>query len=204
MKPVFDIDKIWHVLSTVTALVLTQPALAGHADSDLRAFGGTVACGGNHFNRVDGTEAHRSRYILRNYNPDQSIFVERMRFFDAQGNSQFDSDVSGLPNFLNNVLGPGDNALDPNQTARLGSSDILSGPLDGNDRPIQAIFTWTADKKILVPEITLVRIVRERFEIKDLDGNVIGEVLGAERARHLYECRHIVISKGKGQNCKSC
>ena len=204
MKIVFDINKTWHVLSIAAALMLTQHALAGHADSDLRAFGGKVACGGNHFNRTGGTEAHRSRYVLRNYNLSQSIFIDRMQFFDAQGNSLYDSDVSGLPNFLNNVLGPGDNTLEPNQTARLGSSDILSGPLDGNDRPIQAIFTWSANSKITVPEISLVRLVRERFEVKDLDGNVIGEVLGAERARHLYECRHIVISKGKGQNCKSC
>ena len=196
MLKTFHLDKTGSMLGIAAALVLTQPTLAG--DMDLRAFGGSVACGGNHFDRLGGTEAHRTGYVVKNYNPKQSVFIDRVQVFDAQGNSLFDSNVSGLPTFGNNVLGPTDNDLGPNQTAVLYSWDVLSEPLGVDERPMQVVFTWTADGKVLVPDIVLARITRERLEIKDPAGNVIGEQLGEERARALGTCRHIAISKGKG------
>lgn len=166
-------------------LGLPHPASASSADSTKRAFAGIVACGGNHFDRVGGTEGQRARYTLRNLSADQSIFIDRIRMFDAQGGILFDSTASGLPTFFNGVLGPGDNSLDPHQSAHLRSEDVLSGPLSSTQRPIQTVIDWSANAKVLLLEASLVRISRR------LD--VTTGKLREERGRHQYDCRHIRI-----------
>jgi hypothetical protein len=179
-------------VGAVVLALLSQASLAGHGDADAVAFGGTTACGGNHFNRVAGNEGQRSSYILRNYNDSDSIKIERIRMVDATGAVLFDSAVSGMPTFFNGVLGAGDDSLEPHQTAQLRSQDVLSAPLGSSQRPIQTLVDWTAEKKVLLLDAVLVRVSRDR--------DIVTGQLGDERGRHLLECRHVKINNGKGQN----
>lgn len=181
---------------TTTLLGIPLLSQAGHADKDDKARQGTVVCGGNQLNRLpgsdadaaNGTEAHLSRYIFRNYD-DQNIRIDRMQFFDAQGATLYDTNVSGLPTFNNDVLGP-DNIIEPNQTAQLSLEDVLGNiSLPTNNRPIQLRINWSADSRVLKPDMTLVRLVRRRENVGTPDTPDFR--VRDERSRHLYECRHI-------------
>jgi len=174
------------------AATAAPAAHAGHADADTVAFGGTTACGGNHFNRVAGTEGQRAVYVLRNFGDSEGIRIERIRFFDATGATLFDSDATGLPPFVNGVLGPADDSLGPHQTALLRSQDVLGGALPVTGRPIQVHIDWSAEKKVLLLDAVMIRLSRDR--------DAASGGLGDERARHLLECRHVRIQNGKGED----
>ncbi|WP_126453902.1 hypothetical protein [Sulfuriflexus mobilis] len=186
------------LITAVSAILLSMPALslAGHADKDDKARSGTVVCGGNQLNRLpgsdanaaNGTEAHRANYVFRNY-ANGNISIDRMQFFDAQGATLYDTAISGLPTFNNDVLGP-DNIIEPNQTAHLSLDDVIGDiSLPRNNRPIQLRIDWSAASRVLKPDMVLVRIIRRRENVgtPELPDFRIRE----ERSRHLYECRHI-------------
>ncbi|MFV1993348.1 MAG: hypothetical protein ACC635_05535 [Acidiferrobacterales bacterium] len=163
-------------------------AFADAADGTARAYGGTVACGGNQAVRNGGNEFQGAVYVLRNYDPSISINIDRIRFFDSHGvvTHTFLGGGGGLPPFVNHVLGPLDYTLEPNQTAQLRSWDVLGmAGLPLSKRPIQVKIDWSSQGKPLLLETGLVRVARERIV------TVSGVKLGAERGRHLYECRTI-------------
>lgn len=186
------------LVTALSAVLLGMPVLsmAGHADKNDRARRGTVVCGGNQLNRLpgsdvdaaNGTEAHLSRYVLRNY-ANSNISIDRMQFFDAQGATLYDTAISGLPTFNNDVLGP-DSIIEPNQTAHLSLEAVLGDiSLPRNNRPIQLRVNWSADSRVLKPDIVLVRLVRRRENVGTPE--VPDFRIRDERSRHLYECRHI-------------
>ncbi len=167
------------------ASVPVSSAFADAADGATRAYGGTVACGGNQAVRNGGNEFQGSVYVLRNYDPDIAIKINRIRFIDSHG--VVTHDFNGvLPTFVNGVLSPFDPILEPNQTAQLRGWDVLGmAGLPLNKRPIQVRIDWSSQGKPLLLEVGLVRVARERI----VTGT--GVKLGAERGRHLYECRTI-------------
>ncbi len=168
------------------AVIPISAAFADAADGTARAYSGTVACGGNQVVRNGGKEFQGAVYVLRNYDPKIAIKIDRIRFFDSHG--VVTHNFTGvLPTFVNGVLGAGDPILDPNQTAQLRSWDVLGmASLPLANRPIQVKIDWSAHGKPLLLEVGLVRLARER--IVKPSGAV---KLGAERSRHLYECRTI-------------
>jgi len=187
-----------HLITVLATAMVSIPALsmAGHADKNDMARRGTVICGGNQLNRlpgsdataINGTEAHLSRYVLRNY-ATSNININRMQFFDAQGTLLYDTNISGLPSFNNDVLGP-DNIIEPNQTAHLSLEAVLGNiSLPRNNRPIQLRVDWSAGTKVLKPDIVLVRLVRRRENVGTITAPDFR--MREERGRHLYECRHI-------------
>jgi len=174
----------------IAALLATTPlfATASPADQDDRAFSGTIACGGSHFNRVGGTEAQRTAYVLRNYNDSLSININRLAVYDATGAILADFNGATLPIAFNGVFGGGDNSIEPFQTALYLSADLIGAPLPNALRPISVRIDWSADAKALIPEISYVRNARR------LDQS------SREQARATSSCRSIVINKGKGNN----
>jgi hypothetical protein len=165
----------------VASLISAGSLHAGESDHDTKARQGTVRCGGNNFLRQGGTEVHFTSYNLRNYG-SAPITIERMTFFDATGAVLFDTNTSGFPVFSNGVLGPADQVLEPNQTAGLDSADLLPF-LPQTQRPIQLEITWSAPERVLILDVALVRIARQRDP-------VTGQQL-QERSRHLRDCRTI-------------
>ena len=111
-------------------------ALADRGKGETTARQGVVKCGGNNFLRLGGTEIQFASYTLRNFDATQPIVVDRMRFFDANGNVLFDTAGGALPLAENGVLGPANSTLNPNQTAQFNTNDILPF-LAQTDRPIQ-------------------------------------------------------------------
>jgi len=178
---------------TTTLLLASTGAVAGQ---DKRAISGTIACGGNHFNRVGGTEAQRSSYIIRNFG-DTPIRIDQMTLFNASGNILFSADGATLPAFRNSTLGPGDNILMPNQSAQILSNDILGeSGLGRNARPITLKLDWAADTKTLIPNVGLVRFSRARVRsIDPLTGQPVFNNR-EERGRHASQCQSTVINKG--------
>src|SRR6266550_3888101 len=140
-------------------------ALADRGEGETTARQGTVRCGGNNFLRLGGTEIQFASYILRNFDATQPIVVDRMRFFDANGNG---------------VLGPANNTLNPNQTAQFNTNDILPF-LAQTDRPIQLEIEWSAPRRALGLDVITIRVARQRDP-------ATGAIL-AERGRHATECR---------------
>lgn len=172
-------------------------AIAGHADSNQRATSGTIRCGGNQAIRNGGDEFQYANYVLRNYNTNFDIRIDRMRFLDATGATMFDF-TTPLPSFFNGILGGADNILEANQTALLRSFDIFGMiNIPKLKRPIQVIINWssTTNNKVLLLESATVRLARER--IVTIDPNTGAQLikLGAERSRHLYECRTVAKKK---------
>jgi hypothetical protein len=189
------------VVLTTGMLMASMGAHAAFSDQDDRAFGGTMACGGNHFNRLGGTEAHRTTFVFRNYG-DTPIRVEQMTMYDANGTIIFSAGAATLPLFRNGVLGPGDNILMPNETAQINSDDLLgSSGLGRNFRPISMKVDWAADSKTTLPDFVWVRTSRGRIQVPDPanPGQLIWKTR-EDRARHLNNCRSISINKGRGQH----
>jgi len=56
-------------------------------------------------------------------------------------------------------------------------------------RPLQAVFNWSAKKKILTLEASVVRV--------NLDRDPVSGQNGRQRGRHLYECRTTSLKKHK-------
>lgn len=148
------------LLCCTSGALLPLTAQAGDSDMTIRGVEGSVTCGGNHFNRNNGTETQRSNYVLRNVSDDGPIYLDRIRVYDAGGALIYDSDASGIPSFINNVLGNSDNTLDPRQSAQLNIDSFV--PLQGrNNRPLQTVFDWSADEPTLSMEVTHIRTVSE-------------------------------------------
>jgi hypothetical protein len=181
----------------VTSVLLTTSSVsfAGHADDTTRALNGTVACGGNHFRRLNGTERQFSAWTFRNFDDRLTILIDRIRIYDATGQLRADFPGTALPSFSNGDLGGTDNALEPHQTATLTTLDVFG---DANfprpERPLQMIVDWNANGRTLLLELSHARLARDRIVNPDT-----GEVrLGNERSRHQYDCRHIRIGRGLG------
>ena len=159
-------------------------AQADRSEGEKTARQGVVRCGGNNFLRLGGTEIQFASYTLRNFDSIQPIAVDRMRFFDANGNVLFDTAGGALPPAENGVLGPTNNTLNPNQTAQFNTNDILPF-LAQTDRPIQLEIEWSAHRAALSLDVITVRISRQRDP-------ATGAIL-AERGRHATECRSILL-----------
>jgi len=130
----------------VVALALSSTAFA---DGE-RVRSGGVGCGGQY---VGNTQA--TNWTLRNWNEDATITLERVRFYDAQGQLLYDSAVSGIPVTDNTVLGPTDNTLEAHQTT-IFSTDQLQAvgvlpPLAFNQRPMQLVVDWSAGRSRAAP-----------------------------------------------------
>jgi hypothetical protein len=185
------------IASLVLAGSMALVSVAAQASGPARGIGGSIACGDNNFNRLGGSEAHRSSWVLRNIG-DTSVRIEQMSLFDANGNVLFSADGASLPVFRNNVIGPGDNIIDANQTAQILSQDILGdGGLDRNARPITMKFDWASDSKTRAPGIGSVRFVRERITSVDPVTGTATSSLGKERSRHQRGCHNVSINKGR-------
>jgi hypothetical protein len=137
-----------------------QPVMAGDADMGRRGVEGSVSCGGNHFNRNGGTETQRSNYVLRNFSDDGTIYLNRVRVYNAGGTLVYDSAVSGMPPFVNNVLSNADNTLNARQSAQLNLADFIPAQ-NGSNRPLQTVFDWSADEPTLAMEVSHIRTVSE-------------------------------------------
>ena len=136
--------------------LMPQLAQAGDADMGRRGVEGSVSCGGNHFNRNGGTETQRSTFVLRNLSDDGAILLKRVRVYNAGGAMIFDSSVSGMPAFTNNVLSNTDTTLDAHQSAQLNIADFI--PTQGRDnRPLQTVFDWSAEEPTLSLDVTHIR-----------------------------------------------
>jgi hypothetical protein len=163
---------------------LAGAALADREDGTATKRQGVARCGGNNFLRLGGTEIQFTSYTLRNFNATHAIVIDRMRFFDANGNVLFDTAGGALPPAENGVLGPANNTLNPNQTAQYNTNDILPF-LAQTDRPIQLEIEWSAGRATLSLDVITVRISRQRDP-------VTGAIL-AERGRHATECRSTLL-----------
>lgn len=173
-------------------MVVNGNAIAGHADGGKKAYRGTVVCGGNHFIRNGGKEMQWANYVLRNYNKNSPIQIDRIRAYSAQGVLMKDYVGTNMPAARNGVIGSGDNVIDPFQTAHVRTLDILGNQgLSLADRPIQVRINWSAAQPVKLLESSLVRIARERIVQTDPNTGAQTIKYGAERGRHLYECRTI-------------
>lgn len=172
-----------------TALIGAMLGLAplAHAD-DGKGFGGTVACGGNYLNRLGGTEAHRSTYVIRNLNPSEDVTIERIRFFKADGTLAYDTDASGFPTAVNFVLSAGDQVLNPLQSAQYSLDGWLGATLATEERPGTTLIDWSAASRATPPAVTYVRLIRER--------NPANGSLRAERSRAHVTCRDLDVDRG--------
>ena len=177
-------------LTILAGLVLSLSSAgalyAANIDDDTKARQGVVRCGGNNFLRQSGAEIHFNSYSLRNLSSTTPITVERLKFFDAMGSVLFDSGTSGFPLFENEILGPSDNVLDPNQTAQLDTLGLMPF-LPETQRPIQLEITWSAPERVLTLEVSGSRISRQRDP-------VTGGLL-AERSRGSAGCRTIDLRR---------
>lgn len=150
------------VLISCLAVFSISLANVALADDDYdKPSRGVLRCGGNHFIRVGGSELQFTSYNLRNQNSTVTITIDAMRAFNASGAVIFDSAVTGLPSAANGILGPGDNTLEPNQTAQILSYDFLPF-LAQNDRPIQVEIEWSAPVRGIPLAAASTRISRSR------------------------------------------
>lgn len=157
-------------------------AYADRSDGSDTAIRAVVRCGGNNFLRLGGSEIQFTSWVVRNFDGDQPITLDRMRVFDANGATLFDSATSGLPPSEEGSLGPANNVLGPNQTAQFNSNDFI--PFQAQQtRPIQLEVQWSAFRPALILDAITVRITRQRDP-------ATGAQL-AERARHAIQCRTI-------------
>jgi hypothetical protein len=144
----------------VMLTVLTAGAQANSSDADSVASEGTVACAGN-FAETSFTVDFLSRWTIRNLNDDASITVDRMRVFQADGTTLYDSDIHG-PAPSATVVPFG--VVGPYQALSIISRDLIDaglvpGNLPSNQTPITAVFDWssTSGKRVLTPYVLLTR-----------------------------------------------
>ena len=173
------------LFSALIASLVLGPSMASAVDGDDLAFSGTLVCGGNHFNRLGGTEAWRSTYTIRNVNDSDNITINRIRTYNANGVVLYDSNVSGMPVFQNSVLGAGDNVIGPHQSAQLNTDEVVgSAGLSADDRPLQTVFEWSASKKVLTLGGGTTVWARARTQNPDTTWTY-----QEERSRHSGKCR---------------
>ena len=181
--------KLYVLVVAMFSMTFAQQASADRPEGAAKGREGVVRCGGNNFLRLEGTEIHFTSYALRNLDSTNSIVIDRMRFFDAPGNVLFDSAASGLPLAANEILGPANNTLGPNQTAQFDSNDILAFLNDQRLRPIQLEIQWSASRPALSLDVTNNRIVRRRVPPPNASQQ-------EERSRSAVPCRTIELKKG--------
>lgn len=158
-------------------------AHTGHRDHGGRVERGTIRCGGNYFARLVGTpdqELHYVNYIFRNRGSKGSISVDRVVFYDATGTMIYDSRISGFPAFSNQVLGPGDQVLKPNQTGQLDVSTFFSRFLETWQRPMQLEVTWSSRDGAVPLSLDLIRLVQRV--------NPVSGARGSEVTRDSQDC----------------
>jgi hypothetical protein len=146
---------------------------------------GTIRCGGNHFLRLGGTELHFVNYVFRNRSQIHNISVERMAFYDAGGSLIFDTLISGFPAFSNQVLGPTNQVLLPNQTGQLDVTGFLPY-LSEVQRPMQAEIHWSAPRGALPLSVDLIRLVQQV--------DPITKARGAEKTRDSQDCDEVSLN----------
>ncbi len=158
------------------------------ADSE-QGFGGTVSCGGNYLNRMGGTEAHFSVYVLRNRNLSGDIRIDRIRFYSADGKLRYDSALAGFPTATNSILSADDQVLHPLQSAQYSLADWLgTNLLAKSERPGTTLIDWSAASRVAPPAVVHVRLARER--------NPYTGGLGAERSRAHLPCASLAVERG--------
>ncbi|HET7865354.1 MAG TPA: hypothetical protein VFL86_13205 [Burkholderiaceae bacterium] len=158
-------------------------AHAGGRDHNSRVERGTIRCGGNYFARLVGTpdqELHYVNYVFRNRSSKGSISVDRVVFYDATGTMIYDSRISGFPAFSNQVLGPGDQVLKPNQTGQLDVSTFFSRFLEPWQRPMQLEVTWSSRDGAVPLSLDLIRLVQRV--------NPVTGARGSEVTRDSQDC----------------
>ena len=152
---------------------------------DAAVFRGAVSCGALHLNRVEGTEAHRSLYIMRNPNLSADLRLERLRFYTAEHVLAYDSQATGFPPASGLTLSAADRVLAPMQAAQYRLADVLEGnALARIERPGVILIEWTAARPVDPLEVSHVRMVRDR--------DPTTSTLGAERNRVHHQCRQLV------------
>jgi hypothetical protein len=176
------------LLASMFAVTFAQPASADRPEGSETGRQGVVRCGGNNFLRNNGTEIQFTAWLLRNFNSADSIGIDRLRIWRADGEVLFDSANGGLPPTENGILGPANSVLGPNQTAQFNSDDIIPFLNDQTLRPIQLEIQWSASKSVLALEVTNNRVVRGRVPA---NGNQ-----QEERSRSAIACRTIELRKG--------
>jgi hypothetical protein len=100
-----------------------------------------MRCGGNNFLRLGGTEIQVASWVLRNFDANNDITIERMCIFDANAVVLFDSAASTLPQSQTGNIGPGNNVLLANQTTQFNSDEVIPF-LPQPQRPIQLEVQW--------------------------------------------------------------
>jgi hypothetical protein len=172
------------VLGTLLSLTVAGVAHADRGEGSTTARQGVVRCGGSHFLRLSGTEAHVTIYAIRNFDAANPIVIDRLRFFDATGAVLLDTAGGGLPPTDNGILGPANNTLNPNQSVTYHTQDLLPF-LAVTNRPIQLEIEWSAPRRALSLDAITVRIIRQR--------DAATGAQQAERSRSAVECRSIVL-----------
>jgi len=170
-----------------TLLFFSLTLAASPTEQNDTAKSGTIACGGNYFNRLGGTERHTTTYVLRNIDSAIPIYIKAIRVYNAKGMLIGNYTTATLPVTRNSTLGPGNGKLIPHMSAQYSVSALIpTGPLPVDERPIQVHFDWKARTRVLMPEFVHVRVSRG-FDI-------IANKTKKDRARHLFMCRHIQIN----------
>jgi hypothetical protein len=185
MKTMNNLSKFSMIACCLSACLFTPvSAMAGHADKNDRGVEGSVTCGGNYLFRMGGTEVHRSTMVLRNFSDAGPISLDRVRVYNATGALIFDSNVSGMPPFVNNILSSSDNILDQRQSAQLNLPDFI--PAQGSaTRPLQTVFDWSATEPTLTLDVVHVRTVSDFDPVTGKVGRQIARNDGACRTTSL-------------------
>ena len=172
--------------SVLLAAALSSFAYTAYADKSegaTTARQGVMRCGGSHFLRLGGTEIQFTSWVFRNFDSSVPITLDRLRVFDANGATLFDSASSTLPPSDEGNIGPGNNVLGPNMTVQFSSDSVLPAFLPEQLRPVQLELQYSSAQKALTLDGITVRISRER--------NPSGGQQLEERGRHALDCRTI-------------
>jgi len=184
-------------LGLASLLVATPLISSASPKGEPRGVSGTLSCGGNHFdrNRINGLneEAHRTVYTIRNVNASLPIRINRLTVYDARGNIIVDYDGVTLPLSRNEVIGNGDNSIEPFQSVQYRTQELVGAPLGRTARPIQTRIEWAADDNAIVPIAVSVRTSRRQELTTSIK-------VREERARHSGRCLNIELNKARGHD----
>ena len=196
MKKVTSKTFIKH--SLVTLLAVTPMFASAGSSDEPRGVSGTISCGGNHFVRDRGTEAQSTAYIIRNINSSLPVSINRLTIYDAQGTVIVDHDGTTLPLSFNNVIGAGDNVIEPHQTVLYRTQELIGTSLPSDRRPIQTRIEWSADAKAVVPVVSSVRLARTLETVFNSAGQPVVKTRG-ERSRSGTSCGNVEVNKGRNK-----
>ena len=159
------------ISSAAVFAALLLGAIAVNAET---ATGGLFICGGTAFNRLSGTEQHRTVYNIRNLDFSSAIRIDRIVVLDANANVLFDGIPPAVPGFKQ-TLGP----LQASQFSV--QSDLGVSPLGEEDRPITTGILWSSVSQAgaRLPMVECVTHVRDQNN-------------GRERSRHFGRCDSVI------------